>query len=157
VAPPSRHSLSALVKQRVFQIARGYEDRNDSDTLRGDPLLKLVCGSLPESGEDLASQPTVCRMENAASRRSCRQIAEAPFGLCLAERGEGGAPERVLPDFDSTDDPTHGEQEGSRYHGYHRQHMHHPLLVFDGESGHLITALLIPFRLISGIMRPCQT
>jgi len=137
-----RHSLSALVKQRVFQIACGYEDQNDSDTLREDPLLKLVCGSLPESGPDLASQPTICRMENSATRRSCHRIAEVLFGLYLAERGKGGAPKKVLLDFDSTDDPTHGEQEGSCYHGYHRQHMYHPLLVFDGESGHLICALL---------------
>jgi len=137
-----RHSLASLIKQRVFQIACGYEDQNDSDSLRKDPLLKLSCGSLPESGADLASQPTICRLENAATRRSCHRIAEAIFELYLGERGKDGPPEKVLLDFDSTDDPTHGEQEGSRYHGYHKQHMYHPLLVFDGESGHLITALL---------------
>ena len=70
-----RHSLASLIKQRVFQIACGYEDQNDSDTLREDPLLKMVCGSLPEGGPDLASQPTICRLENAASIRSCHQIA----------------------------------------------------------------------------------
>jgi len=58
-----RHSLLSLVRQRVLQIACGYEDQNDSDTLREDPLLKLCCGSLPESGQDLASQPTICRLE----------------------------------------------------------------------------------------------
>ena len=137
-----RHSLASLVKQRVFQIACGYEDQNDSDTLREDPLLKMVCGSLPEGGPALASQPTICRLENAASMRSCYQIAEVLFELYLTQRGKEGAPERILLDFDSTDDPTHGEQEGSYYHGYYRQHMYHPLLVFDGESGHLITALL---------------
>ncbi len=137
-----RHSLSALVKQRVFQIACGYEDQNDSDFLREDPLFKLSCGSLPESGTDLASQPTICRLENSATRRSCRQIAEMLFELYLTERGRDGAPKKVLLDFDSTDDPTHGEQEGSCYHGYHRQHMYHPLLVFDGETGHLLCALL---------------
>ena len=63
-----RHSLLSLVRQRVFQIACGYEDQNDSDFLREDPLLKLSCGSLPESGSDLASQPTICRMENAPTR-----------------------------------------------------------------------------------------
>ncbi len=136
------HSLASLLKQRVFQIACGYEDQNDSDTLREDPLLKAVCGSLPESGGDLASQPTISRMENAATIRSCHQIAQVLFELYLSQREPGGAPERVLLDFDSTDDPTHGEQEGSYYHGYYRQHMYHPLLVFDGESGHLITALL---------------
>jgi hypothetical protein len=62
-----RHSMLSLLKQRVYQIACGYEDQNDSNFLRSDPLLKLVCGALPESGEDLASQPTICRMENAVT------------------------------------------------------------------------------------------
>jgi hypothetical protein len=69
-----RHSLKSLVKQRVFQIACGYEDQNDSDTLRGDPLLKLLCDSMPENGGDLASQPTFSRMENAADWPCCRQM-----------------------------------------------------------------------------------
>ena len=58
----------------------------------------------------------------------------------MSERGR--APKRIPLDFDATDDPTHGEQEGSFYHGYYREHIYHPLLVFDGEKGHLITALL---------------
>jgi hypothetical protein len=137
-----RHSLASLIRQRVFQIACGYEDQNDSDSLREDPLLKLMCGSLPQSGSDLASQPTFSRLENAADRRSCYRIAKALLELYLKERGKNGSPKKVLLDFDSTDDPTHGEQEGSYYHGYYQQHMYHPLLVFDGESGHLICALL---------------
>jgi Transposase DDE domain group 1 len=137
-----RHPLASLVRQRVFQIACGYEDQNDSDALREDPLLKAVCGSLPESGGDLASQPTICRLENAATRRSCHRIAEVLFELYLRRREKDGAPHKVLLDFDATADPTHGEQEGSFYHGYYQQHIYHPLLVFDGESGHLITALL---------------
>ena len=137
-----RHSLASLVKQRVFQIACGYEDQNDADALREDPLLKMVCGSLPESGGDLASQPTLSRLENAVTIGSCHRMAEVLFELYLEERGKDGAPRRVLLDFDATDDPTHGEQEGSYYHGYYGQHMYHPLLVFDGHSGHLVTALL---------------
>jgi hypothetical protein len=138
-----RHPLVSLVRQRVFQIACGYEDQNDSDALREDPLLKVVCGSLPESGQELASQPTISRMENAATIRSCHQIARVLFELYLTQREKGGAPpQRVLLDFDSTDDPTHGEQEGSYYHGYYGPRIYHPLLVFDGESGHLLTALL---------------
>jgi len=136
------HSLSSLVRQRIFQIACGYEDQNDSNSLREDPLLKVVCGSLPESGADLASQPTFSRLENAVDTRCCRQISQALFELYLRERGKDGTPEKVLLDLDATDDPTHGEQEGSYYHGYYRHHIYHPLLVFDGESGHLITALL---------------
>jgi len=137
-----RHALASLVRQRVYQIACGYEAQNDSDSMREDPLLKLSCGSMPESGSDLASQPTISRMENAATRRSCHQIAEVLFELYLNEREKDGAPEKVLLDFDATADPTHGEQEGSFYHGYYQQHIYHPLLVFDGESGHLLTALL---------------
>ena len=136
------HSLVSLIRQRVFQIACGYEDQNDSDFLREDPLLKVVCGSLPESAQDLASQPTISRLENAPTRRSCHRIAEALFELYLQQRSKDRPPQKILLDFDATADPTHGEQEGSYYHGYYKQHMYHPLLVFDGESGHLITALL---------------
>lgn len=137
-----RHSLVSLIRQRILQIACGYYDQNDSDTLREDPLLKMVCGSLPESGANLASQPTISRLENAATRRCCHQIAKVLLEIYLTQRENNGTPERVLLDFDSTDDPTYGEQEGSYYHGYYGQHMYHPLLVFDGHSGHLITALL---------------
>jgi Transposase DDE domain group 1 len=59
--------------------------------------------------------------------RSCYQIAEVLFELYLSERERAGAPERVLLDFDSTEDPAHGEQEGTYYHGYYRQHIYHPL------------------------------
>ena len=62
----------------------------------------------------------------------------------LRERERDGVPARVVLDFDGTDDPTHGEQEGSAYHGYYRQHMYHPLLVFDADTGQLVTAVLRP-------------
>ncbi|PZS08964.1 MAG: hypothetical protein DLM70_02010, partial [Chloroflexi bacterium] len=65
-----RHSPETLVRQRVFQIACGYEDQNDADTLRSDPLLKLVCGRLPDEG-DLASQPTLSRLDNAVDFKAC--------------------------------------------------------------------------------------
>ena len=64
----------------------------------------------------------------------------------MRERGRAGPPRRIVLDFDGTDDPAHGEQEGVGYHGYYRQHMYHPLLVFDGDTGHLITAILRPGR-----------
>lgn len=137
-----RHSLATLVRQRVYQIACGYEDQNDAETLRKDPLLKLVLGRLPETEADLASQPTLSRLENAPGARDCLRIARALGELYIRERGRGGAPERVLLDLDSTADPAHGEQEGTFYHGYYGTRMYHPLLVFDGETNQLITALL---------------
>jgi hypothetical protein len=141
---PVRHARETLVRQRVFQIACGYEDQDDADTLRRDPLLKLVCGQLPESGRDLASQPTFSRLENAVDRRTCYRLAVALGELYLRQRERDGVPERIILDLDGTDDPTHGQQEGSAYHGYYRQHMLHPLLIFDGETGQLITVVLRP-------------
>jgi hypothetical protein len=141
---PVQHSLEALVRQRVFQIACGYEDQDDADTLRTDPLLKLVCGRRPESDADLASQPTLSRLENAVDRRACVRLAHALLGVYLRAREQDGRPQRILLDIDSTDDPTHGDQEGSKYHGYYGQHMYHPLLLFDGQTDQLITALLRP-------------
>ena len=143
--PSTRHSLATLVRQRVFQIACGYEDQNDSDALRVDPLLKLVCGRLPESGADLASQPTISRLENASDGRACLRIARALADLYIEQRGEeGSVPERILLDFDSTDDPVHGNQEGAYYHGFYQEHILHPLVVFDGETGQLVSAVLRP-------------
>ena len=141
---PVTHPLETLVRQRVFQIACGYEDQLDADTLRRDPLLKLVCGRLPETGADLASQATFSRLENAVDRKSCYRLAVALVAVYAQQRGRGGAPRRVLLDFDGTDDPVHGDQEGGAYHGYFRQHMYHPLLVFDGDTGQLVTAVLRP-------------
>jgi hypothetical protein len=141
---PVRHPLAALVRQRVFQIACGYEDQNDATHLRRDPLLKLVCGRLPESDPDLASQPTLSRLENAVRATSCYRLAVALAAVYLRERERRGPPARVLLDLDGTADPTHGKQEGTAYHGYFRQHMYHPLLIFDGDTDQLITAVLRP-------------
>jgi hypothetical protein len=139
-----RHRVLDLLRQRIYQIAAGYEDQNDANTLRTDPLLKLVCGRLPESEPDLASQPTFSRFENAFSARDCYRLAEALGEVYLRERERAGVPTHIVLDLDSTDDPTHGQQEGSAYHGYYRHHMYHPLLVFDGETGQIITAILRP-------------
>jgi hypothetical protein len=81
-----RHSLLTLVRQRVYQIAAGYEDQNDSNSLRKDPLLKVVLGRLPETGEDLASQPTISRFENAPDPRSCLLMAQALGELYIRRR-----------------------------------------------------------------------
>ena len=143
---PVRHSLVTLVRQRLFQIACGYADRNDATTLRSDPLLKLACGRLPANGAELASQPTLSRLENAVDRRAIERLATALVRLYLRQRGKAGAPEHVLLDLDGTDDPAHGHQEGVGYHGYYRQYMYFPLLIFDGDTGQLVTAILRPGR-----------
>ncbi len=110
--------------------------------MRFDPLFKLVCGSLPETGRDLASQPTISRLENAATVRACYEIAETLLRLYVRQRGRSGAPKKIVLDLDATDDPTYGEQEGSYYHGYYKEHIYHPLVVFDGDTGQMIAAVL---------------
>lgn len=137
---PVRHPLPALVRQRVFQIACGYADQNDATTLRHDPLLQLSCA---QPGP-LASQPTLSRLDNAADETSCVALADVLLSCYLDQRERSGRPVSILVDLDSTDDPVHGEQEGSAYHGYYRQHMYHPLLVFDGTTNQLISARLRP-------------
>jgi hypothetical protein len=141
---PVHHSLLELVRQRVFQIACGYADQNDADTLRSDPLLKLVCGRLPESSTDLASQPTLSRLENAVDRHACEALAEALVGIYIQQRQQVGTPRHLVLDLDGTDDPAHGRQPEMAYHGFYRQHMYYPLLVFDGDTGQLMTAVLRP-------------
>jgi hypothetical protein len=107
-------------------------------------------GLWPPTGQraDLASQPTLSRLENAVNARTCYRLAAALLGIYLQERERqswrqsGGTPTHILLDLDGTNDPTHGAQEGSAYHGYYRQHMYHPLLIFDGQTDQLITAIL---------------
>src|SRR3954465_1882258 len=86
---PVRHPLPTLIRQRVFQIACGYEDQDDADTLRTDPLLKLVCGRLPEDA-DLASQTTLSRLENAVDRTTAYRLAAALVQVYLRAREQAG-------------------------------------------------------------------
>lgn len=145
-----RHALATLVRQRIYQIACGYEDQDDADALRTDPLLKHVCGRVALTGADLASQPTFSRLENAISARTCYRLARALGEVYLRERERDEIPAHLVLDVDGTADPTHGEQEGSAYHGYYGQHQYFPLLVFDGDTGQLITAVLRPGTVHAG-------
>jgi hypothetical protein len=145
-----RHDLVTLITQRVLQIACGYEDQDDADTLRHDPLLKLVCGRLPEGDPDLASQPTFSRLENAIGPRTCYRLAQVLGEVYLTQREQDGSPSHIILDLDGTDDPTHGAQEQTAYHGYYRQYQYFPLLIFDGDTNQLITAILRPGTVHAG-------
>lgn len=138
-----RHDRLEQVRQRVYQIAMGYEDCNDSEDLRHDPMFKTACDRRPDDDEDaLSSQPTLSRFENAVSGRMLNQLRQR-----LEDSYVAGLPADthvVVLDIDSTDDETHGRQQLSFFHGFYDQHMYHPLLVFDGESGQLVSALLRP-------------
>jgi hypothetical protein len=138
-----RHQIRELLTQRSFQIVAGYEDCNDADSLRSDPIFKTVCDRLPESDPDLASQPTLSRLENSVDSKDLTRLGRWLLETYLKHRKKS-RPEKIILDMDSTDDVTHGQQEFSFYHGYYREHMYHPLLLFDGETGDLVCALLRP-------------
>lgn len=135
------HDRHEQVSQRIYQIALGYEDCNDADTLRHDPLFKLVCDRAPKSPQGLSSQPTLSRLENAVTGNSLRKMI-AVLEQAYVERLPADT-QLIVLDIDSTDDETHGEQQLTFFHGFYDQHMYHPLLVFDGD-GQLVTVLLRP-------------
>jgi len=136
------HSLEDLLRQRVFQIAQGYEDGIDCNDLRGDPAFKVGCERAPLSGEDLASQPTMSRLENSVSRSDLYRMAQALADSFIASYTP--PPEAIILDIDDTDDPTHGAQQGSLFNGYYGEYCFLPLHLYEGQSGKLITTILRP-------------
>lgn len=141
------HSLVDVIRQRTYQIAAGYEDCNDARALRGDPVLKTCCGRDPVAGPDLASQPTLSRLENAADSKRCyrmgRELLDSYF------RRHSKRPRELILDVDTTDDPTHGQQELSFFHAFYDNHIYLPLVVFD-QDGDLLAAVLQPGKPRSG-------
>jgi len=132
-------TLHDLLKQRVLQIAAGYEDANDATPLRHDPIFKLLLGRLPESGPPLASQPTISRFENRVSRPELYRLARVFVEQFLASYAR--PPKLIVLDFDDTEDPAHGQQEQVRYNGYYGGYCFLPLHVYEGLSGRLITTI----------------
>jgi DDE family transposase len=128
-----------LLKQRVLQIAAGYEDANDANTLRHDPIFKLLLDRLPETGAPLASQPTISRFENRVSRTELYRMALVLVDQFLASYVR--PPKLIVLDFDDTEDPVHGEQEQARYDGYYGGYCFLPLHLYEGLSGRLITTI----------------
>lgn len=138
----TKHQLQDLIRQRIFQIIAGYEDCNDATTLRHDPVLKLSCGRQLEPEQDLASQPTLSRLENSVRTSELYRLSEALLEIYLSNQVK--TPREIILDIDTTDDPAHGAQQLALFNGFYNQHMYHPLLVFEGKSGDLLAAVLRP-------------
>jgi hypothetical protein len=142
------HSLINLFKQRIFQICAHYEDCNDSDFMRYDPTIKLLCNRLPESGDDLASQPTMSRLENSPSRKDLYRMGEAFIELFIDSYKK--PPKSIILDFDETEDTVYGHQQLSLFNKYYKSDCYLPLHIYEGNSGKLICAILRPGRRPSG-------
>jgi DDE family transposase len=135
------HTLLELLQQRVYGIALGYEDCNDATTLRRDPVLKTCCDRDPFSDRDLASQPTLSRLENEAGPKSCYLLARVILESYFVRHPK--RPKRLIFDLDTTADPTHGQQEFAAFHAFYDEHIYLPLLIYD-QDGDLVTAVLQP-------------
>jgi hypothetical protein len=145
------HSVATLVGQRVFGIALGYEDLNDHDELRHDPLMAVLAGKLKAWRSDCApaaGKSTLNRLElsrGIATRYhkiSHNKAAIAALFVDLFLEAHAKAPRQIVLDLDATDDPLHGHQEGRFFHGYYDCHCYLPLYVFCGR--HLLAAKLRP-------------
>jgi len=127
------HLLLEMVRQRVYGILAGYEDQNDHDTLRHDPVFQLVCDRLPEDKAELASQPTLSRFENGISVPALLRLRELLVDQFLETFDE--TPLRLTFDLDGFDDPAHGTQQLTLFHGYYGQNQYFPLIVTNAETG----------------------
>jgi hypothetical protein len=158
-----RHSAEALLTQAVYQILAGYPDLDDANATRADPLFQILAGGAPDPTQPLASGSTQARFQYAFTRRQ----AELPLDeravvgeieqarnqrlkilnrhlLRLFIRTRRQRPTEIILDVDATDDPVHGGQTLSAYHGYYGQHQYFPLLVYEGASGFPLAAWLRP-------------
>ncbi len=130
------HPLLALIRQRIYGLAAGYEDLNDHDTLRHD----LAWQSAVERDRALASSPTLCRLENRADRAVAWAVHEVLVSQFIASFAT--PPAELILDFDTTDDRVHGKQAGAFFHGYYGDYCFLPLYVFCGEQ--LLVSYLRP-------------
>jgi len=143
------HGKLELFRQRVFSIALGYADQNDSSRVAGDPLLKLVCGRSPSAPGSLASQPTLSRFETTRTGRELVALGRRMERFVIERlRKTHRHARRITIDLDSTEDPTHGQQPFAFFNGYYDSWCYLPMLGFlsvdDEPTQHLFHARLRP-------------
>jgi hypothetical protein len=157
------HDAKRLLVQQVYQLLGGYFDANDSNGLRNDPLFQTLADVLPASEQPLASGSTVSRFKYAYTRRQrhwpleertieeecqaakCQRIeAINQFLVETFVKTRLAKPTRLIVDLDASDDPAHGQQQLTFWHGHFEQQQYFPLLAFDGESGFPLGAWLRP-------------
>src|SRR6202166_4858252 len=150
--PPGkvRHALSELITQRVMAMALGYEDANDAARLASDPVHKLLVGRDPVEGEDLASQPTLSRFENAPDRKELLRLSETLADRVIERHRKRlhGRARRITIDMDPTDDPTHGQQQFSFFNRHYDSYCYLPMVCFltfnEEAEQYLVAAVLRP-------------
>src|SRR3712207_3902099 len=137
---------AAILRFRMLMIAAGYEDGNDADVLRQDPVFKLALDQLPD-GAALCSQPTISRLENLPDARALLRMARALVELYCGSFRQ--VPRRIVLDVDDTFDAFHGGQQLRLFNARHDEYGFQPIVVFDGE-GRPVAAMLRPAKRPSG-------
>lgn len=129
------HSYEKMLKQRVFLLMHGYQDANDADYLKADPVVQAILDG------DIVSQPTISRFENHFDKHTIYNILKKWLDKYVQSlKGR----KQVIIDVDATDDPTHGAQQLSMFNGYYGQFMYNELFFHDGETGQIILPVLRP-------------
>lgn len=139
-----QHSVASMLSQRIFQIAAGYEDANDCDSMKGDGILKICAGGQ----QSLSSQPTMCRFENSPATPELFRMARAFVDTFIASYP--APPELIILDCDDTSALTYGQQELTLFNSYYGDHCYMPLHIYEGLSGKLVTSILKPGRRSKG-------
>lgn len=136
--------VETLLRQRLYQIAAGYEDVNDANRLREDPTFQIIAG---RGDAPLGSQPTLSRLENDLDWATIRRLMDVGVvWFCEHAYAPGVQPAEILLDVDSTDDPTHGHQQLALFTGYYHQFMYYPLCWFEAHTGLPLRTRLRPGR-----------
>jgi hypothetical protein len=135
----TEHSFLEMVRMRLFGILADYEDQNDHDTLRTDPVFKLIAGQSPDAN-DLASQPTLSRFENAIDCPSLKRLRDVFIDQFIASFAT--PPLRLTFDIDAVDDPAHGAQQLVLFHGYFEQYQYLPLVTTCAENDQVVMVSL---------------
>jgi hypothetical protein len=142
------HSMADILRERIFAIACGYPDGNDLNDLRKDPAFKMACGRLPESGVDLASQPTISRLENAPDARALIRLLHGMVDFWC--EGHASAPKSIMLDIDDTADTVHGHQQLSLFNAHYDERCFLPIHVYDAATGHCVVTILRPGKTPDG-------
>jgi Transposase DDE domain group 1 len=143
-----RHGLAEMIRFRALLIAAGYADANDCDALRTDPAFKMAVGRLPETGENLCSQPTMCRLENLPGPTALKRMMAAMIDLFCDSFSE--VPRRIVLDIDDTEDRVHGQQQLSLFHAHYDSRCFLPIHIYEATTGKPVAVILRPGKTPGG-------
>jgi len=142
------HTVVEMLKLRMFAIAAGYEDADDCDSLRDDPIFKMAVGRAPETGDALCSQPTMSRLENTPSRTEIARMMAAMVDLFCASFAR--PPATITLDIDDTVDRVHGRQQLSLFHAHYDTRCFLPIHIYEAGSGKPVAVILRPGKTPDG-------